>query len=250
MFFEEEGLTTAFSFLNPINYSLEAFQGSEGVTPYAGYAVHQQLFQILSGNIGLDGRMRRIDSTGLGGTQLVEQQPFPQPNLTSTSADNSPGTIGIQKPVRNLRAAIEQLHFNITVGMLTIPHLIYLQNETTAAYVTTFENRWNYNWLPLVAAYGGCALINVLAILIGAAAIIHNDGLGVGRTGFLRMLMTSRNPTLDAIVGMRGRGDDDMQTEIEDMKVKFGELRNARTGNGNGYVAFGAEGEVLELRKR
>jgi hypothetical protein len=81
LFFEEEGLTTVFSFLNPINYSYGAFQGSEGVIPYAGYAVHQQLYQILSGNIGLDGRMRRIDSTGLGGTQLVEQQVVRYRNL-------------------------------------------------------------------------------------------------------------------------------------------------------------------------
>jgi len=247
-FLKKKLLIVAFRFLNPINYSIEAFQAAQGLSSYAGYAVHQQLYQILSGNIGLNGRMIPIDSTGLGGTQLVEQLPFPQPNLTN--ADNRPGKIGIQKPVRNLRAAIEQLHFNITVGMLTIPHLIYLQNETTAAYVTTFENKWSYNWVPLVAVYGGCALLNILAILIGAAAIVHNDGLGVGRTGFLRMLMTSRNHTLDTIVGSRGRGDDNTQEEIEDVKVRFGELRDARTGSGSGCVAFGVEGEVLELRKR
>ncbi|KAH7370231.1 hypothetical protein BKA65DRAFT_589617 [Rhexocercosporidium sp. MPI-PUGE-AT-0058] len=238
------------TFLNPVNYNFDAFEGALGINPYASYAIHQLLYSILSGQIGLDGRMRSIDNTGLGGTQLVEQQPFPQPNTTSTIVDNSPGHIGIQKPIRDLRAAIEQLHFNITVGMLSIPNLIYLQNDTASVQATTFENRWKYNWIPLAAAYCGCALVNLLAIVVGFAAIINNDGLGIGKTGFLRLLMNTRNPTLDAIVGLRGRGNDAMQKEVEGMRVQFGELRDLGTGMGTGYVAFGVEGEVLELRRR
>lgn len=217
---------------------------------YAGFAIHELLYSSLSGLIGLDGRMRRIDTTGLGGTQLVDEQPFPRPNITSNNIDNTPGTMGIQKPIRDLRTALERLHFNITVGMLTIPNLIYAQNETVSAQTTTFENRWTYNWIPLAAAYAGCALLNFLALIVGTMAIIDNEGRGVGKSGFLRMVMTTRNSTLDGIVGDRGRGDDDLQEEVDMFKVKLGELQDPRSGVGTGRIAFGMENEVLELRRR
>ncbi|KAF4624718.1 hypothetical protein G7Y89_g13448 [Cudoniella acicularis] len=59
-------------FLNPLNYSYEGFEGGLDLDPYAEYATHQLLYSILSGQIGLDGQMRPIDTTRLGGTQLVE----------------------------------------------------------------------------------------------------------------------------------------------------------------------------------
>jgi hypothetical protein len=215
---------------------------------YAGFAIHELLYSTLSGIIGLDGHMRRIDTTGLGGTQLVEEQPFPRPNIAGY-INNSPGTMGIQKPIHDLRSALEYLHFNITVGMLTIPNLIYAQNETVSAQMTTFENRWTYNWIPLAAAYGACALLNLFALIIGAMAIVDNKGQGVDKSGFLRTMLTTRNPTLDAIVGGRGRGDDGLQKEVDMFKVKLGELQDPRSGVGTGRVAFGMENEVLALRR-
>ncbi|KAH6675854.1 hypothetical protein B0J14DRAFT_691908 [Halenospora varia] len=237
-------------FLNPLNYTAQTFSGIPMDGSYAGFAIHELLYSSLSGMIGLDGHMRRIDTTGLGGTQLVDEQPFPRPNTTSYNIDNTPGTMGIQKPIRDLRTALERLHFNITVGMLTIPNLIYAQNETVSAQTTTFENRWTYNWIPLAAAYAGCALLNFLALIVGTMAIIDNEGRGVGKSGFLRIVMTTRNSTLDGIVGDRGRGDDDLQEEVDMFKVKLGELQDPRSGVGTGRIAFGMENEVLELRRR
>ncbi|KAH8676497.1 hypothetical protein BGZ60DRAFT_429013 [Tricladium varicosporioides] len=237
-------------FLNPLNYTAKTFLGYTMDGSYAGFAIHDLLYSALSGMIGLDGRLRRIDTTGLGGTQLVDEQPFPRPNITSSMIDNTPGTMGIQKPIRDLRTAIEHLHFNITVGMLTIPNLIYAQNETVSAQTTTFENRWTYNWIPLAAVYAGCAFLNFLALIIGTMAIIDNEGRGIDNAGFLRTVMTTRNSTLDEIMDNRGRADGDLQEEIKMFKVKLGELQDPRSGVGTGRVAFGMENEVLELRRR
>jgi hypothetical protein len=189
--------------------------------------------------ISLNGRDQPIDTTGLGGTQLVEPQPFPHPDPSLSPFPSNPGSNGIQKPIRDLRAAIEQLHFNVTVGMLTIPNLIYLQDDTASASTVSFKNRWEYNWVPLAAVYSACAAVNLLAAVVGIAAVLDNNGIGISRSGFLRVLMTTRNRTLDRIVGERGRGDDDMQMEVEGTMVKFGELI------GTGTVGFGVEREVV-----
>jgi hypothetical protein len=217
------------------------------ITPsYSGYAIHQLLYSILSGMITLNGREQPIDTSGLGGTRLVEPQPFPQPNSTNVPFPSNPGSNGIQKPIRYLKTAIEELHFNVTVGMLTIPNLIYLQNTTSTASTSNIENIWEYNWIPLAAAYGGCAAVNIFAIMIGIAAIVNSDGVGINRSGVLRILMTTRNRTLDTIIGDRGRGDDDMQEEVEDTRVRFGSL--TRRGSQEGLLAFGVEQEIAEWK--
>jgi hypothetical protein len=91
-------LTSNFSFLNPINYSSDAF-GNNGnlISPsYAGFAIHQLLYSILAGTISIDGQRQPIDSTGLSGTKLVEPIPFP----ISNESTNNPSSNGIQKPIR------------------------------------------------------------------------------------------------------------------------------------------------------
>jgi hypothetical protein len=134
--------------------------------------------------------------------------------------------------------------------MLTIPNLIYLQDDMANASTTTFDNQWSYNWIPLAAAYGACATLNMLAIGIGIAAVVDNGGVGISRSGFLRVVMTTRNRTLDVLVGDRGRGEDDMQKEIEQTVVKFGELIRNVDVNGTRKVGFGFPSEVVELSRK
>ncbi|KAH9204019.1 hypothetical protein DL95DRAFT_398852 [Leptodontidium sp. 2 PMI_412] len=237
------------TFLYPVPFGREHLRSD--MLSYASYAIHQNLYSILSGQIIPNGRRAPTDSSGLSGTRLVEEVPFPRLNATMT------GLNGIQKPIRDLRTAIEELHFNITVSMLKIPNLMYLQDETVNATVKTFANRWGYNWVPLAAIYGACALINLCAIVVAVMAIWDNGGVGVDSSGFLRIMMTTRNRTLDTLVGNKGQGDDDMRTEVAGTMVKFGELVGVNEkGRPKGdsatsvMVGFGVQGEVVDLRKR
>ncbi|KAH6666205.1 hypothetical protein B0J14DRAFT_568300 [Halenospora varia] len=142
-----------------------------------------------------------------------------------------------------MKTAVKELHFNITISILNIPNLIYLQDEAVVATVKTNINHWAYNWVLLAASYGACALINLCAIAIAAVAIWDNSGVG--------------NRTLDTLVGDKGQGDDDMQKEVANTKVKPGTLmgdnergKRKRYSAPSEMGAFGVEGEVERVRRR
>lgn len=119
---------------------------------------------------------------------VIEEEPLPTVNVTGA---NQPGQSGIQKPVSNLTAAIEQLHFNVTVGMLSIPNLIYLQAETTTGSQAAGENQWAFDWVQLVALYGAFLLVNLIAGGVAVAAIDDNGGIGIHNNGFVLILPMS-----------------------------------------------------------
>jgi hypothetical protein len=122
------------------------------------------------------------DTTGLSSSGLVDPVPFPL-HLASVFSTVSP-----QKPVRALRQAIQDLHFNITVGMLSLaPELIYAQAATLTAEIRTTENIWTYDWCVLVAAYAIAALLGFLSVLVGVHAMSANGGCA--DLGFMRVVL-------------------------------------------------------------
>jgi hypothetical protein len=113
------------------------------------------------------------DTTGLNSSSLVDPVPFPLHPASVFS------TVSSQKPVRALRQAIQDLHFNITVGMLSLaPELVYTQAATVIAEMRTTENVWTYDWRVLVAAYAITALLGLLSVLVGVHAMSANGGCG------------------------------------------------------------------------
>ena len=218
-----EGTITqsSLAYNNPLDYTKERMEGGpkgDMQPEFAGYAIHETLFSILAGHIGPNGRGSPVDETGLAGTQLVEHDSFTLANLT----DSAPSWMSIQKPVRFLARAIEQLHFNITVGMLSIPQLIYLQNETVAARVVSTEPRWAYNPLPLLAVYGVFLVASLVSAVLALVAVAGNEGVGVLESGFLRALMTTRSADFDEIVvGEAGKGEDFHQEPLRGVEVRF-----------------------------
>jgi Na+/H+-dicarboxylate symporter len=97
---------------------------------------------------------------GLSSSGLVDPVPFP---LHPASAFS---TVSSQKPIRALRQAIQDLYFNITVGMLSpAPELVYAQAATVIAEIRTTENIWTYDWRVLVATYAIAALLCLVSWL-------------------------------------------------------------------------------------
>ena len=92
----------SYSYLNPRNFT--AFN-SQTPTPhsYAAFAIHQVLYSLLSGGIEPNGRFTPTDTTLLATSALFEEIPFP----ARSSSDIVSST---QKPILNLREALEALH--------------------------------------------------------------------------------------------------------------------------------------------
>jgi hypothetical protein len=174
------------------------------------------------------------DTTGLSSSGLVDPVLFP---LHPASAFS---TVSSQKPVRALRQAIQDLHFNITVGMLSLaPELVYAQAAMVIAEIRTTENIWTYDWRVLVAAYAIAALLGLLSVLVCVHAMSANGGCG--DLGFMRVVATTRaSAGLNAAVEGWESGLDPVPERVEKTKVMFGEV----LGGGRRRIGFGVGREV------
>ncbi|KAK4209446.1 hypothetical protein QBC37DRAFT_430415 [Rhypophila decipiens] len=175
-------------YLNPTNFTVLQETGSMETDNYAAYSIHETLYSLLSGEIAPNGRGVPTDSTHLAMSALVEEMPFP---LLSTSEYHGSSA---QKPVAELRPLFEQLHFNITVGLLSLgPSLLYAENGTSVgpAEVRRVEDVWVYDPLVLLAVYGLAALGDLLVIIVGVV-IMARRNRGVLGFEFARVLAATK----------------------------------------------------------
>ena len=170
---------------------------------------------------------------------LVEENPFPAKPRSGYRSSSA------QKPIRNLRRAIQELHFNVTVGLLSLaPQLLYAENGTAIANTFSFENVWNYDPFVLLMAYAVAAFLDALAIAVGVLAMVQNGGvLGFE---FARILSTTRaSLSLDAVVGRWRDGLDPVPSVAQKTRVMYGEVTDRGLHR---RVGFGLEDEVTVLK--
>jgi len=197
-----------------VNYT-NLKQTAEFPDAYAAYAIHQTLYSLLNGSIMPNGQDVETDSTGLAMSALVEDLPFPAPSISPLLTSWS------QKPVRYLSQAIIELHFNVTVGLLSLtPNLAYSQVDTVEIQTQDDENVWSYDWQVLVLAYGIAACLNATAMCLGIFAMVRNGGCS--GFGFLRILATTKNSrTLGNVVENWNDGMDPIPSNVKNINVKF-----------------------------
>jgi hypothetical protein len=186
------------------------------------------------------GRTGPIDTTHLATSALVEEMPFP---ARTQSVFLTPSA---QKPVQNLRQAFEQLHFNITVGLLSLaPALLYADNGTAVGVETsTVENVWQYDPLILLVVYAAAAVVDIVVIAVGVWAMARNGG--AAGLEFARVVAATRaSKALDATVAGWEDVVDPVPAAMEKTNVRYGHVDD---GSGpRRRVGFGLEGEVTPL---
>jgi hypothetical protein len=200
--------------------------------------------------IGITARGLPSDTSGLAGTKLVEDIPFPPQD-------------SIRKPRENLSALIEELHSNVTLSLFSLNNLVYLEPVpgtpvTTIGYVNVFH----YNLFSMVLTYGIALALGLFALLVGAQSYLAN-GVGMG-LGFLSILVTTRNPRLDDLACGSCLGAEPMPGELTKVKLRFGDIptKAERQSSGHGHpwaespalgrrmlrhAGFGVDGEVRKL---
>lgn len=182
----------------------------------------EELYSLLKGSIMPNGHMVETHTTGLAMSALVQDLPFP---LQSTSGHRS---VMAQKPVQFLRKAIEDLPFNVTVGLLSLtPQWLYSQAAKVGVETRSSEKVWSYDWHVLAASYSVAALLDVIAVVIAARAMSKNGGCS--SLGFARTVATSRNSrALDNAVDAWEHGVDPVPNDVKKAKVVFGEAQGGR----------------------
>jgi hypothetical protein len=213
-------LLTDCSYLDPVDWSakdkFEQFNSAFGL--------HFVLQKIFTGEVketmSSGSTTTMLDSTGLAGTSLFESDIY-----------------SFATPKRDLRKQFEVLHQNLTLSLLSNKELRPYTKVATECLQSVSRNIYKYEPRVLLASYGAVILVTIIALTLGLIAMIHN---GVpSDTTFSRIMLTTRNTTLDKLA--RGQGLGEPTKELLKTKIKFGVVE--------GHPGFGVKGETLTLRK-
>ncbi|KAM5527875.1 hypothetical protein FOXYSP1_19749 [Fusarium oxysporum f. sp. phaseoli] len=144
----------------------------------------------------------------------------------------------------NLSAEVLQgLLQNITISLLTLANANLITEVTTKDYVTKYQFAFQEK---LIVPYASALTISFVIVVLGLRALVKN-GVSANGAGFLQLLCTTKgSKTVDeaAWAGSLG-GNENVPKELEDLVVRFGELRD-RVGVRAG---FGVADEVRKLVK-
>jgi hypothetical protein len=132
-----------------------------------------------------------------------------------------------------LATLVEELSVNVSLGLLSVNGLVQLQAQQNVPVVaSSTQIVFQYNKRALLTTYGVAILAGTMALIIGSLALYEN---GVAMSGgFLAVLRTTRDVTLDDVVPIGDRGADPVPQELENVCIKFGDSR--RQGGNEGRL--------------
>jgi hypothetical protein len=181
------------------------------------------------------------------------------PNFITASSEVT-NTSLLQKdyrPVSDILERLENLYQGIVLTFLTRENLVINSEKKVLVQRSRYRIAFVYNSVRLWICYAP-VIVLTLAILLMGAWTIWEDGTTFS-TGFSRILVTSRNPTLDEISRGACLGNDPFPEELMKRKLRFGALRaGTKSGNpgadlvaseGYRHCAFGLPLEVGPIRK-
>lgn len=160
----------------------------------------------------------------------------------------------------DLGSGIELMSQKMVVSLLSIdspgtnktqPLMVYSALERNLCTTTKSVPVYTYKIRRLLIVYTFTATIALLMSFVGFVALGWN---GVAsNVSVSAILRTTRNPTLDHLMGGGCLGGNPMPKELEKLRLKFGEIKTGgekeEDGEHVGHVALGIEGEVSPIRR-
>ncbi|UPX18759.1 uncharacterized protein EKO05_0009050 [Ascochyta rabiei] len=154
-------------------------------------------------------------------------------------------------PQQNLMEAVQNLFEDILLTLLSELNLVAA--ETQAVKCVKSRTMIVHIYLPssLWIGYAMAVAITLASILVGSRAIYQN---GVASdTLFSRILVTTRNPTLDRLSVGACLGGDTFPKELKETKLRFGVLLEEEPREGPlgrvEHYCFGTRGETKNIVK-
>lgn len=212
--------------------------GEEGYKVAAVYhAIGSHLRRFLAGNI-----------------YMKNNQPFTQSEISMTNLVNQTTAF----PVQNLDTMIQKLHQDILINLWGAQKLIISSEQKVECKKSRYTNVFKYYEKNLWIGYSIVVVVTLAAIIVGGLAL-RSNGIS-SDTLFSRILVTTRNPTLDHLSRGACLGSDPFPRELEETKLRFGVWHEGGvsgiTGLGlsgmdgkPGHCAFGTIHETTEIVK-
>ena len=142
----------------------------------------------------------------------------------------------------------------MVLSLFSAPQMLVVDEERVVVNRTRFQSTFIYNPEKLWACYAPVILVTLIILIIGAWKIIQ-DGTTYS-VGFSRIMVTTRNTTLDDISRGACLGNDPFPLELMRTRLQFGVLNDhdeeyvgVEALPGIGHCAFGVPSELSLIRR-
>lgn len=158
-------------------------------------------------------------------------------------------------PLEKLDEQITSFYTDMILSLFSTPEMLAVSNSTVTVHKSAYKSTFIYNPDKLWGCYAPVIGLVFIILLVGAWTI-WQDGTTFS-VGFSRIMVTTRNSTLDDISRGACLGNDPFPMELMHTKLQFGVLNDyaeieymgAEGLQGVGHCAFGVPSELSEIRK-
>ncbi|KAF1966163.1 hypothetical protein BU23DRAFT_487420 [Bimuria novae-zelandiae CBS 107.79] len=194
------------------------------------HALAQLLRQFLGGSVYFSNKLK-VTSSDISETRLMDA--------------------ATTYPRQDLPEAIQQTMEDMLISLLSDERLVVAQKQAVPCTKTQSVSVYKYKREGLWVGYAFAVAAALLCLAVGGWAI-HQNGVA-SDTLFSRILVTTRNPTLDRLSVGACLGGDPFPKELTRTKLRFGVLleENPREGplGTVEHCTFGAVGETKDIVK-
>lgn len=147
--------------------------------------------------------------------------------------------------INDVKGGVEKLVSDLGLSLLSIPYLEIALNTTVECKKWRYQNRFHYNRKSLWVGYAISIFATLVFVIVGMHSIYLN-GI-TSDTLFSKVLVTTRNPTLDKLVEDHEGvclGGDPFPEALEKTRLRFGIIDRE---DGRTHTAFGTVNETTVM---
>lgn len=189
----------------------------------------------------------------LGG-HIELEAPLPGPSYAVVSSDVTKTRLVdvASLPKANFGQVLEDFFSDLVLSLYSAPEMLVVEDQNVELNLTMWQSSFVYVPERLWMCYAPVIFVTLIVLLFGLFTI-WEDGTTFS-TGFSRILVTTRNTTLDDISRGACLGNDPFPMELMHTRLKFGVLSEGTESewlgsDGFQHCAFGVVSEVAPIRR-
>lgn len=245
-------------FLGPV-LDTNFTRNEDGTLNYEADPIPSQNFIRPLPNAGIYKKMAAYHAMGevfrnfLGG-HIELEPPLPGPSYAVVSSDvTKTRLVGVDSlPKANFDTVLEEFFADLVLSLYSAPEMLAVENQEVEMNRTQWQSSFVYVPKRLWMCYAPVIFVTLIILIFGLFTI-WQDGTTFS-TGFSRILVTTRNTTLDDISRGACLGNDPFPMELMHTRLKFGALNEGSENEfisteGFQHCAFGVASEIRPIKR-